>query len=106
MTLMLLEKKKRVGLSCGSSYSFNKTIVPFSLADSQKVSPPSCNRVEDTKDYFPPEKKKSKEEVIQEYMDNYRKAERTLIVNFYTGGNAYKKGIMDALYRGANPLTM
>lgn len=105
---MALGLMKKLGKSYSEnrSYAFNRSIIPFSRANAEKVKPPHFEDAEDTTNMFPEEKKPSKEKVIQEYMDNYRKAERALIVNFYTGGNAYKKGIMDAIYKGINPLTV
>lgn len=97
-------KKGKKRSSQGTSYAYNRSIDPFPDAAQAKAKPPTNGSLEDTKDLFPKQEEKTKEKVIQEFMDTYRKAERAVVVNFYTGGNAYKKGIMDSIYRGLNPM--
>ena len=87
------------------SYAFNKSIVPFPELADEKLKPPVSEiNLGDTKDMYKPPRELTVDEKIQERMDEYRKAERALIINFYTGGSAYKKGIMDAVYRGSSEL--
>lgn len=74
------------------SYSFNRSIIPFPELASGNVKK------------VVPDDGASLEEQAQKYMDAYRKAERVVVVNFYTGGGAYKRGILDSIYRGFNPL--
>ena len=101
--------KKSAILEHNHSYSFNKTRTPLPELNSNKARPPmdreidSINKI-DTTEMFKPKPELSLDEQAQEYMDAYRKAERIIIINFYTGGGAYKKGILDAIYRGYNPL--
>jgi len=91
------------------SYAFSRAIVPFPEQDNEKIKPPIDFKAEDTSGLFKTKvgessKEERREKLIQEHMDAYRKAERTLIINYYTGGSAYKKGMLDAIYRGFNPL--
>ena len=87
-----------------SQYTFNKTSEPYPELNENKSRPPTSQLAEDTKGLFLTKPKRSNVEIAKEMMDDYRKAERTVIVNFYTGGSAYRKGIMDAIYGGRNPL--
>lgn len=88
------------------SYSFNKTKIPFPEPVEQRIKPPTSNDVTlvDSSELFKPLEKLPVEEKARQLMDEYRKAERALVINFYTGGGPYKKGIMDSIYRGFNPL--
>lgn len=87
------------------SYSFNRSTIPFPKQASEKISPPVIQgHSENTKDLFKPRKELTVEDEAQKYMDSYRKAERAVVINFYTGGGPYRKGVMDAIYRGVNPL--
>ena len=100
--LAILEKTKNQL----NSYSLNKSAVPFPELATGKMKPPVSEReLEDSSELFKiKEEEISWEEKARRKMDEYRKAERIIINNFYTGGGAYKKGIMDAIYRGFNPL--
>src|SRR3989338_5828348 len=87
------------------TYSFNKSFMLYPDS-SERIKPPTASQsfVSDTKDLFKPKDELTMEEKAQEYMDAYRKAERIVVINFYTGGSAYRKGIIDSIYRGYNPL--
>lgn len=87
-----------------NQYAFNKTAEPYPELSEKKSKPPISKSAEDTTNLFPPKPKQTNVELAKEMMNEYRKAERAVVVNFYTGGSAYKKGIMDAIYRGKNPL--
>lgn len=106
MTNAILNEKE---ISSGIPlYTFNRAMIPFPENQKEKVKPPACDQ-EDTSELFKKteillSKEEKREELIREHMDAYRKAERTLVINFYTGGSAYKKGMLDAMYRGFNPL--
>ena len=87
-----------------SSYAFNRSSIPFPEQTNNKISPPVAQgTTSDTKDLFKP-KELTLEEEAQKYMDAYRKAERVVVINFYTGGGPYRKGVMDSIYKGFNPL--
>lgn len=89
-----------------ASYSFNRSIVPFPTNSEERIKPPtSVNNVIDSSHLFV-KKELSLEEQAQQYMDNAKKAERVLTINFYTGGSAYRRGVMDSIYRGFNPMKM
>lgn len=89
------------------TYSFNRSLIPFSkMQQEERVKPPDSNfNVIDSRHLF--EKKSSltpeQEELIRR-RDTYLKAERMVIVNFFTGGTVYKKGAMDVIYKGFNPM--
>ena len=91
-----------------ASYSFKRSIIPLIEEKKDKVKPPDL--VDDSKENEVKEnnliskKELTLEEQAQQYMDAYRKAERIVVINFYTGGGPYKKGVLDAMYRGFNPL--
>lgn len=88
-----------------SSYAFNKTSPPLPEANLPKAEPPHADiEQEDNKHLFKLKIELTNEEIAQEFMNAYKKAERAVVNNFYTGGGAYKKGILDAIYRGFNPL--
>ena len=100
MTFATLTKSKIVG----PSYSFSRVTAPLPEKASSKSKPPSPScEIKDTTEIFAKEKKeKTREEKMVDFMSEYKKAERFVIVNFYTGGNgAYKFGMMDAIYAGA-----
>ena len=87
-----------------ASYSFNRSIIPFPIKSVEKVKPPAANsNVIDSRHLFPEKKEKTFEEQAKEFMDGYRKAQRLICVNFYTGGGVHRRGIMDSLYRGFSP---
>ena len=91
-----------------ASYSFNRTIIPFPSPVTEKIKPPvsADGKVMDSSHLFV-SKGNTLEEQARQYMDDYKKAERMLVINFYTGGGgAYRKGILDAIYRGYNPMKM
>ena len=89
-----------------SCYSFNKSRVPFPENTAEKIKPPtSTNNVIDSRHLFKKQELTIEEQAI-DYMNNYKKAERILSINFYTGGGAYKKGVMDSLYKGFNPMKL
>ena len=92
--------KKRI-----TNYSFNKTLEPFPEVLIEKGKPPVSDLpFIDNSELFKPKAELTLDEQAQAYMDAYRKAERFLINNFYTGGGPYKKGILDSIYKGVNPL--
>ena len=87
-----------------SSYAFNRSSIPFPQQTNNKISPPVAQGTSsDTKDLFKL-KELTLEDEAQKYMDSYRKAERVVVINFYTGGGPYRKGVMDSIYKGFNPL--
>ena len=97
------KKSKKTSLP---SYTFNRTTIPLPETISEKAKPPQSKDPSqgDNSHLFKVEEL-SIEEQSRRYMDNYRKAERALVINFYTGGaGAYKKGILDSIYRGFNPM--
>lgn len=88
-----------------NSYSFNRTLIPFPEDSSSKIKPPIADiEMEDNSHLFQPViLEERKLEQARQYIDTYRKAERAVIINFYTGGGgAYRKGFMDAIYKGYN----
>ena len=88
-----------------NSYSFNKTSIPFPEPVTEKTQPPISDfETIDNSHLFKPKDESTLEEQARQYMNSYMKAERIVVVNFYTGGGAYKKGVLDAIYRGYNPL--
>ena len=88
----------------GSEYTFNKSCVPFPEPKEQKEKPPvNDSNSTDNSNLFAAKAELSIDEKIRQTMDTYRKAERVLVVNFYTGGGAYKRGVLDAIYRGNSP---
>jgi len=85
-------------------YTYNKTVTLLPQEISKKAKPPVfTNCKSDNKELFTV-KEKGWEEQAQNHMDDYRKAERILIVNFYTGGTNYSRGVLDSIYRGVNLL--
>lgn len=97
--------KKAITSISEETYTFNKSIRPFPEADLEKAKPPILSESEDNSDLFNEVKEElSVDDQIRLHMDIYRKAERMVVINFYTGGGPYKKGVLDAIYRGFNPL--
>lgn len=89
----------------GDSYSFNKTIEPFPEPKEEKAKPPVSPGSTDNSSLFKVvEEELSIDDKIRLHLDIYRKAERMLVINFYTGGGPYKRGILDSIYRGYNPM--
>ena len=88
-----------------NSYSYKKDIIPFSVIEGEKIKPPEFESelAVDSSHLFKSKELTLEEEAMQ-YMDRYRKAERAIVVNFYTGGGAYRKGVLDSIYRGFNPM--
>ena len=86
------------------SYAYGKAVIPFPEPVSEKVVPPSSGiPVSDSGKLFT-KKELSQEEKSIEYMSTYKKFERVIVCNFYTGGGIYTRGILDSIYRGFNPL--
>lgn len=89
------------------TYSFNKSLIPFSkIGSDERMKPPESKyNVIDSRHLF--ERKSSltpeQEELIKR-RDTYLKAERMVIINFFTGGTVYKKGALDVIYKGFNPM--
>ena len=88
-----------------NSYSYKKDMIPFSVLDGERIKPPESESelVVDSRHLFK-SKELTLEDEAKEYMDRYRKAERAIVVNFYTGGGPYRKGVLDSIYRGFNPM--
>ena len=98
-------KKKETTKYNNDTYSFNRSIIPFPEAITKKAKPPVTNNpILDETNHFKKKVELTLEEQAQEYMDQYRKAERVLVINFYTGGGPYKRGILDSMYRGPSHL--
>ena len=103
MSYRALAKRKKNYIT--SYYSFNRSIIPFPEPIKEKTNPPiSQGNLSDTKNLFQPIDKLTSEEEAQKYMNSYKRAERAVIVSFYTGGGPYRKGVMDSIYKGFNPL--
>ncbi len=86
------------------SYAYSKAVVPFPEIVSEKVTPPTSETpLTDNKSLFD-KKKLTPEEQAIEYMSTYKKFERAIVCNFYTGGGKYTNGILNSIYRGFNPL--
>ena len=83
-------------------YSFNKTVIPFPQKAEVKAKPPEADLPDSSKLLVP--KELSPEEQAIEYMSTYKKFERAIVCNFYTGGGVYTRGMLDSIYRGSNPL--
>lgn len=102
-TLSLIKRTKKEFNSY--SISFSRSITPYPEIINEKQKPPTSDYPQkDNSELFKTKPEASLEEQAQAYMDTYRKAERIVVNNFYTGGSAYRKGIIDAIYRGVNPL--
>ena len=86
------------------SYAYSKATIPFPEAASEKTTPPvSETPFQDNKNLFI-QKELSQEEKAIDYMSTYKKFERVIVCNFYTGGGKYTNGILNSIYRGFNPL--
>ena len=87
------------------SYSYNRTIVPFPESAPEKSKPPVSNfNFVDCSHVFTPVKEKTLDEKKQEFINKFLQAERYLVVSFYTGGASHRKGALDAIYKGFNPM--
>ena len=84
------------------SYAYSREIVPFPEAGVERAKPPSADLPDSSKLLIP--KELTPEEQSIEYMSTYKKFERVIVCNFYTGGGIYTRGILDSIYRGFNPL--
>ena len=97
MSKLFLKEKK----TFYSSYSFNRAIQPFPDAQ-ERIKPPSSKDFTETKCFINFENNSNEEKETQKSIDDYRKAERVVVNNFYTGGSIYKTGAMDFIYKGVN----
>ena len=87
-----------------SSYAFSRESIPYPEVAKEKAKPPITElESEDNSGLFTV-KEATLEEQGQKFMDDYRKVERAIVCNFYTGGGVYTRGILDSLYKGFNPL--
>ena len=94
-----LKNKNQTG-----SYAYSRETVPFPETASEKTKPPATNlNLLDNSNLFI-EKELSAEEQAIQYMSTYKKFERVIVCNFYTGGGKYTNGILNSIYRGFNPL--
>ena len=98
---MLTKSKPKIEDHSGS-YAYSRTIVPFPEASSERAKPPSAGLSNSSKLLV--QKELTPEEQSIEYMSTYKKFERVIVCNFYTGGGIYTRGILDSIYRGFNPL--
>ena len=87
-----------------TSYSYTREIVPFPEPTSEKIKPPITELVSTNSSSLFIKKELSQEEQAIEYMSTYKKFERVIVCNFYTGGGIYTRGVLDSIYRGFNPL--
>ena len=86
------------------SYAYSKSTIPFPEPCGEKVKPPSTDlELSDCSKLFV-QKELTPEEQAIEYMSTYKKFERVIVCNFYTGGGKYTNGILNSIYRGFNPL--
>ena len=87
------------------SYAYSRENIPFPELTKDKTKPPVLGSEHDDNSEMFKKKEASQQEQAQKFMDDYRKVERAIVCNFYTGGGkSYTKGILDSLYRGFNPL--
>ena len=87
------------------SYSFNQASVPYPEQGQEKIKPETAvGDFIDSSSLFKKAEELPLEEQARQYMDTYKKAERAVINNFYIGGAAHRKGILDSIYKGFNPL--
>ena len=98
---MLTELKNKIK-NQSSSYAYSRETVPFPELSAEKSKPPSADLPDNSKALA--RKELSPEEQAIEYMSTYKKFERVIVCNFYTGGGIYTRGILDSIYRGFNPL--
>ena len=100
---MLTKSKNKIKNQSGS-YAYSRETVPFPELDGENVEPPSTDlELSDSSKLFV-QKELTNEEQAIEYMSTYKKFERVIVCNFYTGGGIYTRGILDSIYRGFNPL--
>ena len=101
----MLKKLKKLNETENDSYCFNKAIEPFPELQDKKAKPPESPGSLDNSALFNIVKEElSVDDEIRLHLDIYRKAERMVVINFYTGGGPYKRGVLDAIYRGYNPM--
>ncbi len=87
-----------------ASYAYSKENIPFPEKSTEKIKPPVTNlEFNDSSSLFA-EKELTQEEKAIEFMSTYKKFERVIVCNFYTGGGKYTNGILNSIYRGFNPL--
>ena len=98
---MLTKLKNKIKNQSGS-YAYSREFVPFPEPSLEKTKPPSVDLPDSSK--LLARKVLSPEEQAIEYMSTYKKFERVIVCNFYTGGGIYTRGILDSIYRGFNPL--
>ncbi|OGI10226.1 MAG: hypothetical protein A3I68_08005 [Candidatus Melainabacteria bacterium RIFCSPLOWO2_02_FULL_35_15] len=97
-------KSRKKNKDQAGSYAYSRETVPFPESDSKKVKPPSAEAgLSESSNLFV-QRELSQEEKAIEYMSTYKKFERVIVCNFYTGGGVYTRGILDSIYRGFNPL--
>ncbi len=100
----MLTKSRNKIKNSSSSYAYSRENVPFPEPVSERVKPPSVELgLSDSSKSFI-QKELSPEEQSIEYMSTYKKFERVVVCNFYTGGGVYTRGVLDSIYRGFNPL--
>ena len=99
----MASKNKSDGLP--SSYAYSRENVPFPELANEKVKPPVSESERDDNSELFKKKEATQQEQAQKFMDDYRRVERAIVCNFYTGGGkSYTRGILDSLYKGFNPL--
>ena len=86
------------------SYAYSREIIPFPEPVLEKVKPPSMDFSLSGSINLLAKKELSEEEKAIQYMSTYKKFERVIVCNFYTGGGKYTNGILNSIYRGFNPL--
>ena len=97
-------KSKKKSKNQSNSYAYSKETVPFPELDSEKVKPPATDlNLPDSSKLFVQKELTNEEQAIA-YMSTYKKFERVIVCNFYTGGGKYTNGILNSIYRGFNPL--
>ncbi len=84
-----------------STYSFNRGITPFPEQSKEKIKPPVSSSTTFNNNSLLVNKVLTEADQLQKLHDSYKKAVRAVMVNLYTGGNAYRKGYLDAIYKGA-----
>ncbi len=100
----MLTKSRNKIKNQSSSYAYSREIIPFPEPVSERTKPPLANlEFSDSSKLFI-QRELSQEEQAIEYMSTYKKFERVVVCNFYTGGGLYTRGVLDSIYRGFNPL--
>ncbi len=97
-------KSKRQKNNPQSSYAYSKEIVPFPEPVSEKAKPPTPELYLDDSSKLFAKKTLTQEQQAIDYMSTYKRFERLIVCNFYTGGGKYTNGILNSIYRGFNPL--